>query len=141
MPTITMSDSPVSTIAQVRSFLQLDEGFKFEVSDKRSMYQWVESALIKFRYHSLKKKKERVLMRRYIRKVSGLSKAQLTRLIARHRTMGKIIPYCPACKRNGFRKKYFPCDIARLIETDCAHDHLSGEATKQILVREDNVFG
>src|SRR3989344_5298201 len=115
MPTITMSDSPVSTIAQVKSFLQLDEGFQFKVSDKRSKYQWVESALRKFRYHSLRKKKEKVLVRRYIRKVSELSKAQLTRLIQRHREMGTIIPYYAATKRNGFRKKYFPFDVARLI--------------------------
>ena len=136
-----MSDSPVSTIAQVRSFLQLDEEFQFEVSDKRSMYQWVESALRKFRYHSLRKKKERVLVRKYLRKVTGLSKSQLTRLIARHRTMGKVIMYYPACKRNGFREKYFPCDVAKLIETDCAHDHLSGEATQTILRREYDIFG
>lgn len=135
-----MSDSPISTIAQVKSFLQLDNGFQFGVSDKRSRYQWVESALIKFRYQFLKKKKERTLVRRYIQKVTGLSKSQLTRLIARHRAMGTIIPYYAATKRNGFRKTYHPVDVARLIETDCNHEHLSGEATQAILRREYKTY-
>ena len=47
----------------------------------------------------------------------------------------------PSRKRNKFTRKYFPDDIALLIETDIAHECLSGEATKIILEREYNKFG
>jgi hypothetical protein len=44
-------------------------------------------------------------------------------------------------KRNKFARKYLSTDIARLIETDSAHECLSGRATKEILRREYEVFG
>src|SRR3990167_9232845 len=131
MPTITMRDSPVSTIAQVKSFLQLDREFMFEVSGKKEKYLWVEEVLRKFRYLVLKKS-EKSLVRNYIAKITQLSVSQLTRLIVRFREIGKLMPWYGMTKRNGIRKKYFPCDVARLIETDCAHDHLSGEATQRV---------
>jgi len=43
-------------------------------------------------------------------------------------------------RRHRFPKKYTPSDIARLIETDNAHQRLSGPATKEILRREYEVF-
>lgn len=135
-----MRDSPVSTIAQVKSFLQLDREFMFEVSGKKEKYLWVEEVLRKFRYLVLKKS-EKSLVRNYIAKITQLSVSQLTRLIVRFREIGKLMPWYGMTKRNGFRKKYFPCDVARLIETDCAHDHLSGEATQRVLRREYGVFG
>src|SRR3989344_9607765 len=105
MPTITMRDSPVSTIAQVKSFLQLDREFMFEVSGKKEKYLWVEEVLRKFRYLVLKKS-EKSLVRNYIAKITQLSVSQLTRLIVRFREIGKLMPWYGMTKRNGFRKKY-----------------------------------
>src|SRR3989338_11677284 len=92
MPTITMRDSPVSTIAQVKSFLQLDREFMFEVSGKKEKYLWVEEVLRKFRYLVLKKS-EKSLVRNYIAKITQLSVSQLTRLIVRFREIGKLMPW------------------------------------------------
>lgn len=135
-----MTDSPVSTIEQLRAFLKLDSQFQFGITSKKGRYQWIEEVLRKFSYHRLRKKKERSVVRRYIRRVTGISNAQLTRIIEKHKQCGKLIPDYSQCKKNGFGTKFGPCDIALLIETDVAHEHLSGQATKEVLIREYAVF-
>lgn len=141
MPTITMDDSRIVTIEQLRAFLKLGQEYQFRITDKKGRYRWIEEILRKFSYHRLKKKKERSLLRRYIRTVTGMSNGQLTRLIKKHKRIGKLILNYDTSKRNGFRRKYGSVDIAFLIRTDVNHDHLSGEATKKILQRECGVYG
>lgn len=141
MPTITMRDAPVTTLAQIRAFLQLDRSFQFSIEDKQQRYVWIEEAVRKFGYHSLKKKKERTQVRRYIRRVTGLSNGQLTRLITRHKKTGRLRLNYGTLKRNGFRIIYGPKDIALLITTDTLHHHLNGKATQKILEREYEIFG
>jgi len=43
----------------------------------------MEEVLGKFRYFSLRKKKERMIVRQYLETMTGLSRSQITRLIAR----------------------------------------------------------
>ncbi|MEW6610377.1 MAG: hypothetical protein AB1352_01975 [Patescibacteria group bacterium] len=136
-----MCDSHITTIEQIKSSLQLDQHFEFTASDKRTKYQWIEEALRKFRYHRLKTKKEKSIVCIYIRKVTGISKAQLKRLIRRHKKAGRLVPNYTHLGRHKFKVKFGPEDIARLIDTDYAHGHLSGKATKEILRREYEVFG
>ncbi len=135
-----MNDSHIVTIEQLREFLKLNKEFQFAIGDKKGRYRWIEETLRRFSYHRLKKKKERIIVRRYIRTVAGMSNGQLTRLIKKHQHCGKLIPNYSANKRNGFRRKYGPMDIALLITTDGAHDHLWGEATTRILKREYHVY-
>ena len=135
-----MSDSPVTTIAELQAVIQLDTKFEFTVSDKKGRYQCIGECLKKFRYHSLKTKKEKSTVCAYLRRVTHISKAQLKRLIKKHKRTGRLIPNYDGSKRNGFRKKYGSADIALLIRTDSAHRHLSGEATKKIMQREYEVF-
>lgn len=140
MPTITMDDSRIVTIEQLRVFLKLGQEYQFRIADKKGRYRWIEEVLRKFLYHRLKKKKERSSVRRYIRIVTGMSNGQLTRIIKKHRRTGKLILNYDTSKRNGFRRKYSPADIALLIRTDVNHNHLSGEATKKVLQREHKVY-
>jgi len=140
MPTITMDDSRIVSIEQLRAFLKLGQDYRFGVADKKSRYQWIGNTLAKLSYHRLRKKKDRSCVRRYIRAVTGMSNGQLTRLIKKHRKRGKLTPNYTAARKNGFKKKYRSEDIALLITTDSAHHHLSGEATKKILEREYRVF-
>ena len=135
-----MSDSHICSLNQIKEFLKLDKSFDFEISNKSKKYFWVENVLTKFRYHSFKKKKERTIVRQYIRKVAGLSNSQLDRLIKRHKQVGKLIPNYHSLKRKKFKIKYWSKDIAQLIETDVNHKCLSGQAAKEILKREFKVF-
>ena len=136
-----MGDSHITTIEQIKSFLQLDQKFEFTIADKREKYQWIEEALRKFRYHRLKTKKERSIVCKYIRKATGISKAQLKRLIRKHKKRGKLVPNYAHLGRHKFKVKFGPADIALLIDTDYAHGHLNGTATREILKREYGVFG
>ncbi len=73
-------------------------------------------------------------MKRYIAKVTGLSRAQVTRLIAQYAESGTVQVRRGRGRR--FTAHYTPADIALLAEVDEAHDTLSGPATRKILYRE-----
>ena len=137
---ITMDDSHIKSLQQLKRFLKLDSEFQFKVKDKKERYTWIASVLKRFNYHHLKKKKDRTIVRRYIQKMTNTSRAQLNRLIEKHRRTGQLVPYASVKKRNHFHTVYTPKDIALLIETDVAHNHLSGAATKKILQREYEIF-
>lgn len=135
-----MDDSHVASIEHVKTFLKLGQEFQFRINDKKGRYQWIEKILRIFSYHRLKKKKERSIVRRYIRTVTNISNGQLTRLIKKYKKIGKVVLNYSKNKKNGFHTIYGPEDIALLIHTDVVHHHLSGEATKEILVREFQKF-
>ena len=94
--------------------------------------------LRRFRYRTLRKK-EKTILRAYLMRMTGYSDAQVTRLIAKQRTTGKIT--VNTATRHRFPRKYTVEDVTRLIETDKAHDRLSGNATKRIFEREYEEFG
>ncbi len=135
---IKMTNSHINSIAQIKEFLKLDWEIKFEALCKKEKYEWIEEVLTKFGYFGLKKKEKSVL-RKYIREMTGLSRAQTDRLISRKRKTGKV--WIGSTKRHRFPKKYSCSDIARLIETDNLHLRLSGPATQEVLRREYEVFG
>ncbi len=84
-------------------------------------------------------KKQRGVIRAYLRKVTGLSLPQITRLIRAYLQTGafKSIAY----QRHRFPKKYTAADIALLAEVDRAHERLSGPATRRIMEREYGKYG
>lgn len=79
-----------------------------------------------------------MIVKNYIKKIAGLSRAQLKRLVTKKRKTGTII--FDRSKKNSFTRKYDARDIALLVKTDNAHGRLSGQAAKTILEREYNVF-
>lgn len=134
-----MNDAHVVSIAQLRELLKLTNTVEFKGKDKKETYAWIGTTLGRFKYFSLKKKKERSTVRTYIRTMTGLSQSQVTLLIARKKKTGRVLVMCQ--KRNHFPTTYTTDDIARLIETDNAHNRLSAPATKRIFEREFSVFG
>ena len=85
------------------------------------------------------KRAARGLLRRYLAKMTGLSRAQVTRLIARYRERGTVQPR--AYQRHRFPQRYTRADIELLATVDEAHENLSGPATQRILQREYRVYG
>lgn len=135
---INMDDQSVVTLEQLKEFLKLNrEGLKFQAVSKKEKYNWMENTLNKFGYFSLTKKYKSII-KSYIKTMTGLSKSQIKKLIARKKKTGRIINR--QIKRNAFTKKYGASDIALLIKTDNLHGHLSGQATKTILQRESDIF-
>ena len=71
--------------------------------------------------------------------MTGLSRAQVTRLIARYREQRELRPV--VYRRHRFAQRYTPADIELLAAVDEAHDTLSGPATRHILGREYRQYG
>ncbi|MEA1958834.1 MAG: integrase, partial [Chloroflexota bacterium] len=73
-----MSDDNVKTIEQVKEFLDGSNGLEFAAVSVEEKKAWIEGLLIRFGYPRLKRE-EKGVMRKYIRKVSGYSRAQTSR--------------------------------------------------------------
>ena len=67
------------------------------------------------------------LLRRHIEKTTGLSRAQVTRLIARYTASGRV--QVRVYQQRRFAELYTQADIKRLASIDEAHETLSGPAT------------
>lgn len=133
-----MNDSHIVSIAQIKHFLKIDSAIKFRAVSKKERYEWINEVLTKFRYFGLRKK-DKGIVRGYIVRITGLSKSQADRIVARKRKFGRV--FLNSNVRHRFSSKYTPSDIALLIKTDNAHKRLSGPATKKILERECKIFG
>ena len=104
----------------------------FAGAGRKQIYGLVEGVLRAQKYLGLSRK-DKGIVRRYLAKISGLSKAQITRLIARWRERGVIEPQ--ASQRRRFPRRYTPSGIKLLAKTDGAHEDLSAPAVRRILER------
>src|ERR1017187_8944899 len=81
----------------------------------------------------------RALLRRYMEKMTGVSRAQITRLITRYGEDGDV--RVKRRRRHRFAPLYSHQDVALLLSVDEAHETLSGPATQKILQRQCYDFG
>lgn len=133
-----MNDGRLQTIEQVKQFLEGSEALELRGASVEERYRWIEGVLERFGYYRLERAQKGVI-RRYIEKVSGYSRAQVSRLIGRYSRSGRLRK--TQYKRHRFPKRYTASDIALLASTDELHGYLSGPATKKILEREWKVYG
>ena len=78
------------------------------------------------------------LVERYISKITGLGRAQVTRLVSRYAETGAVKP--KPGRRRGFSSHYTKTGIELLAVVDEAHETLSGPATRKILHRAYHDF-
>ena len=78
-------------------------------------------------------------MRRYVEKITGLSRVQTTRLITVYLGDDEVEPQ--AYRRRRFPQRYTWEDIGLLAGLDAVHETLSGPATKKLLQRASYNFG
>jgi len=133
-----MNDRQIQTIEQVRQFLGGNEAVEFQSVKVKEKYAWIEGVLIRFWYHRLKKA-DKGALRQYIQKVTGYSRAQVSRLVTKYRKTGRL-------QKTDYRRHCFPCTYTLrgaelLARTDELHGWLSGPATKKIMEREHEVYG
>jgi len=133
-----MNDGQLQTVEQVRQFLEGSEALEFRGLTAREKYYWIEEVLIRFRYHLLKRD-EKGVIRQYVKKVTGYSRSQVSRLIAEYRRTGRL--QRREYRRHRFPRKYTPSEVALLARTDELHGWLSGPATKKVMEREYEVYG
>jgi transposase InsO family protein len=136
---IDMNEAQVRTLEQVRQVLAGTQAMAFQAaSDDASRYAWIESVLKRFEYRRLPRA-DRAPVLAYLQRLSGYSRAQVTRLVSRW-VGGKPLvknyraPQCP------FARRYSPADVALLADVDRAMGTLSGPATACVLRRQRDVF-
>jgi transposase InsO family protein len=120
------------SLEEIRAFLEASEGLGFEGRVREEVYEWVNQTLRQIRYQDLKRS-GRGLVRRYVSKMTGLSRAQTTRLLGSYLRGEEVKP--KPYRRHCFRQRYKREDIELLAEVDEAHETLSGPATQKILQR------
>ncbi len=131
-----MENSRLVNFIQIREFLQGTTAVDLSLSCRKEKYAFVKKTFDEFKYTTLSKK-QKGLLRRYIRKVTGYSKAQIARVLASS-FYGN--PYRANYKRHVFNKKYTASDILLLAKTDNLHGRLNGVATRLILQKEYREF-
>lgn len=135
--TIIMDDSKVTDVKQIKVFLNSSENIQFKGLSRKANYAWINGILDRFKYYSLSKK-DKGFVRKYIMRITALSKAQITRLIDKKLKEGYI--EASLSGKRGFRTIYGATEKELLAETDNLHERLSGPATKHILKRQYDIF-
>jgi hypothetical protein len=126
------------SLEQIQTFLTASEEFRFEAHSREEMYGWVTRTLVEQEYAARKREAKGVL-RSYLEKMTGLSRAQVTRLIGQYLESGTVQER--SYRRNRFTTHYQGVDVALLAAVDEAHETLSGPATQKILYREFYDYG
>ena len=129
----------LTTIAQLRDFLSGTQAVAFSVmDDKEASYRWIQGELVRFRYLHCPRQSKGVLLR-YLMKVSGYSRQQITRLVSQYRQTGKLQRRQRTVA--GFASRYTPEDIRLLAAMDERHETPCGPAVKKLCERACKVFG
>jgi hypothetical protein len=125
------------TLIEMEEFVKSHRGLNI-VAASGGTYAFIERVLRAQAYRRLNKTAKGTV-RRFLAKVTGLSRAQITRLITRWQQTRRVIRR-PA-QRPQFPRRYRSQDAALLAALDAAHEDLSGPAVRRICQREFAVFG
>ena len=126
------------SLEEIQAFLEASGEVGFKGRNREEVYEWVNAALRGQRYQDLKRR-DRGVVRHYVEKMTGLSRAQVTRLITVY-VSGEEVKAKPY-RRHCFTKRYTREDVELLAAVDEAHDGLSGPATQKLLYRACHEFG
>src|SRR5260370_25236411 len=135
---ITMQNIERLTLDQIREFVEGSRTIGFSATRREAVYEFIERILKAQQYRRLGRG-QKGIVRRLLVKMSGLSRAQLTRWIGRWMKTRRV-KRKPPC-RPSFPRRYTVADIALLAGVDAAHEELSGPAVPRVMQREDDVFG
>ena len=126
------------SLEQIRAFLEASTEIRFEAERREQVYDWVGRILVEQEYATLHRE-GKGLIRDYLAKMTGLSRAQVTRLIGQYRHSGRV--QLRSYRRQRFASRYTTEDVVLLAEVDELHEGLSGPATQKLLYRAFYDFG
>ena len=134
---IQMKDPEEMSLEQMKSLVESSRTVRFAIADREACYGLVERVLTNRRYEALGRE-QRGTVRQFLVRVTGRSRAQITRLISQWVETRTIQAKTPARRR--FATRYTAADARLLAEVDAAHEDLSGPAVKRILRREYEIY-
>ena len=126
------------TLDQIREFVEGSRSIGFAAPQREAIYEFIERVLKSQQYRRINRG-QKGIVRRFLVKMTGLSRAQLTRWIGRWMQTRRV-QRKPAC-RPSFPRRYTVADITLLVGVDAAHEDLSGPAARRVMQREHQVFG
>jgi hypothetical protein len=133
-----MNNSTALSLAEIKDLLKSSEKIEFKSQAKNDRNKWICDVMRNQKYFK-RSRPDKTLLKKYIMKMTGLSKSQLTRLIKEYKKQAAL--KSKAYKRNSFPVIYKKSDIELLAEVDNAHSRLSGPATVKILKDDFKIFG
>ncbi len=137
---IDMNEAQIRTVEQVRQVLAGTQELQFRATqDDAERYGWIEAVLRRLGYRQLVRADKGVVLV-YLQRLSGYSRAQVTRLVSRAMA-GKPLVKNYRAPEHAFARRYTGADVALLAEVDRAMGTLSGPATVCVLRRQRDVFG
>ena len=128
------------TPEQVRAFLDGSEPVDFNPVSRDEAYAFVSRTLTRFDYARLGKP-DRGLVKRFLGNATGLSRAQLTRLVRQFAKTGQVVDRRGGAPRRPFERRYTAADIRLLAEVDATLGQMAGPATREVMRREFEVYG
>ena len=135
---IQMNDQHLQTLAQLQAFLDGTATVDFTLAPGER-YGFIGRTVRRFTYRRLKRAQKAVVLR-FLARVSGYSRQQLTRLVKRGVEPAPLRKrYCGS--RTSFATLYTAADVLALAHTDSLHGTLSGPATKKLMERAWALFG
>lgn len=133
-----MNIENLTSIESLENFLQGNQIIAYSVlGGKLDRYQFIRKTLVKFSYITCNKK-DKGIVKRFLSKLTGYSRPQLTRLISQYTRSGHI-KWQP-CRSNGFACQYTAEDISLLAKVDERHDTPCGQAVKKLCERAYQLF-
>ena len=116
------------SLEQIRALLEASQEVRFRGHSREDIYDWIGKTL---REHDYAKqgREAKGLLRSYVAKMTGQSRAQVTRLIGKYVATGEVRP--TVYRRHRFPTRYSRIDTACLVLVDEAHDTMSGPATRK----------
>ena len=135
-----MNLKDLKNIQELQTFFDGSQAVFFSVpGNKSDRYTFIQSILKKFHYRALKKR-ERGIVIRFLRHVTGYSRQQLTRLIKQYLDAG-IVQHRQYYKPPGFKQKYNAADVTLLAQMDERYDTPSDAVIKKLCERACLLFG
>lgn len=136
---VNLNTHRLKTLDDVRAFLSGSSPFDFTLTNRDDAYRWVEDTLRQLRYSQLGKA-DKGTVRAYLEKVTGYSRAQVTRLITQFLRNHRIRDRRGTPSRP-FPRRYTTADIELLAATDTLHGQPAGPAVRKLCERAFVLFG
>ena len=103
------------SLEQIRALLEASQEVRFSGHSREEIYEWVEKTLGEHDYARLGRE-GKGLLRSYVAKMTGQSRAQVTRLIGKYVATGEL--RASVYRRHRFPTRYTRIDTACLATVD-----------------------
>ena len=117
MMIVTLQTWRLRSIGQVRAFVEGNGSVDYEHRDRKSAHAFVGDRLRRFGCKGLGKR-DKGTVRRFLAKTTGLSEAQVDRLIRQWRETGRIEDRRGGGRGRPFERRYTAADIRVLADVD-----------------------